>query len=104
MRDPAAFRSQARFWTQAYATPTGGGTEEKAKVEEEAVPQTGEALAKAARIAWCDARKFIEMGFEEKTVIEVLARLDYRGSQTDRISDDEVSSFTSHIPDLSRLT
>lgn len=34
--------------------------------------------------------QFVNMGFEKKTVIDTLARLNYRGANIAKISDDQV--------------
>ncbi|BEI94811.1 uncharacterized protein CcaverHIS019_0703920 [Cutaneotrichosporon cavernicola] len=73
-----SFNATARHWAQTYAQPT-------------AKRPIGTATdAELAGLTEASVRKFTDMGFERKTVIATLKRLNYRGNNITNINENTV--------------
>ncbi|KIK93632.1 hypothetical protein PAXRUDRAFT_502682 [Paxillus rubicundulus Ve08.2h10] len=78
-----SFDDTARYWTQVYAGAAGSRT--KPDVKE---PQKDEVAIAGLEKAHVD--QFEGLGFERSKVIDVLRRLNYRGENVAKISEDRV--------------
>ncbi|KAJ8521723.1 hypothetical protein ONZ45_g1627 [Pleurotus djamor] len=79
MTSKSSFEETAAYWTQTYA----GGP----------VAKTGKDVSDEVAIAGLDrahVERFVEYGFPKAKVVDVLRRLNYRGSNTRNIEDDRV--------------
>ncbi|KAG8841591.1 hypothetical protein FRB96_007313 [Tulasnella sp. 330] len=77
----ASFNETARYWTQAYA----GGPKSSAS----SAPVTKDEVA-IAGLEKAHVDQFEALGFERSKVIDVLRRLNYRGSNVANISEDRI--------------
>ncbi|KAI0036329.1 ubiquitin-conjugating enzyme/RWD-like protein [Vararia minispora EC-137] len=83
MTSRSSFEETARYWAQAYAGAPGGGVKGGAKGgERDEIAIAG--LEKA------HVDQFEALGFERGKVIDVLRRLNYRGENVTKISEDKV--------------
>ncbi|UZJ52824.1 hypothetical protein CBS101457_002144 [Exobasidium rhododendri] len=80
--DLAGFESTAKFWTECYAK--GLNERQKETLTSHADPVIAAGLRKE------DVEKFVNMGFDQAKVIETLSRRDYRGKNTQSITDDDI--------------
>lgn len=94
-----SFNSTARYWAQAYAgappdaPPSGSATAtSSANDDDDEIVVTGQ-RSRAVDMAGLDqasVNKFKSMGFAEDQIIDVLKRMNYRGANIKKISDDQV--------------
>ncbi|SGY25670.1 BQ5605_C018g08654 [Microbotryum silenes-dioicae] len=79
-----SFDSTAQYWTQVYAKPNTNSSAPSIPSND---PQTQATLA---GLEWSDVRLFAQMGFEERDVIEVLQRLNYRSGNKENVGHEAV--------------
>ncbi|KZV62442.1 hypothetical protein PENSPDRAFT_758709 [Peniophora sp. CONT] len=87
MTSRSSFNETARYWAHAYAGAPGGG---KGKG-----PKGGAGAAVRDEIAMAGLEKahveqFEGLGFERSKVIDVLRRMNYRGANVPKISEDKI--------------
>jgi len=83
MTSRSSFNDTARYWTEIYAGgPPSAGTNAKDSAKKDDVAIAG--LEKA------HVDQFEALGFERSKVIDVLRRLNYRGSNVANISEDRI--------------
>ncbi|PFH53292.1 hypothetical protein AMATHDRAFT_73488 [Amanita thiersii Skay4041] len=80
----ASFEETARYWTQVYA---GGPGQRKGKNPSKGSVHDDIAIAGLERV---HVERFENLGFDRNKVIDVLRRLNYRGSNVAQITDDRV--------------
>ncbi|KAG8764259.1 hypothetical protein FRC15_007698 [Serendipita sp. 397] len=97
-----SFNETAKYWAEIYANAPPSQKKEEGATEGASAPKVsgdankGKATAKnvdevaAAGLNAAHVQQFEALGFERKKVIEVLKRLNYRGSNIAKITDDQV--------------
>jgi len=88
MTSRASWEATARYWAQTYAgAPPNGGATSSSKVAPKAPEMDEIAMAGLER---AHVEQFIALGFDRSKVIDVLRRLNYRGANVAKITDDQV--------------
>ncbi|KAN0105594.1 Ubiquitin-conjugating enzyme/RWD-like protein [Russula decolorans] len=88
MTSRSSFEDTARYWTQVYAGGSAPPSGQSA-----ATGKMGHAMRDEVAIAGLDRAhvdQFEAIGFERNKVIDVLRRMNYRGANVAKISDDKV--------------
>lgn len=92
MDDRTGYEAQARQWTHLYAggpKPSGAAAASTSAPSRSAPPPVqDEAIARGLDPRHVD--NFQAMGFARSTVVEVLARLNYRGRNVANVTEDQV--------------
>lgn len=83
MTSKNSFEETARYWTQTYAK----GQESKGKVD---IKEPGRDEVAIAGLEKTHVAQFEGLGFERSKVIDVLRRLNYRGSNVANIPDERI--------------
>jgi len=83
MTSKTSFNDTARYWTQIYA----GGDKKEKTAQISVDPQDPIAMAGLEK---AHVDQFESLGFERGKVIEVLRRMNYRGANVAKISEDKV--------------
>jgi len=100
LSDRAGFEDTARYWTQVYAKPEGSSVRNAAATsaidlthDEEEKPKQKAAPVDEIKVHGLDPQQvanFVNMGFAKAEVIDVFRRLNYRGSNMQKIGEDAV--------------
>jgi len=94
LTDRNAFNSTAKYWTEVYANApksTSSSSTDKLPANGKSAAQPKEIdEIQLAGLNPVHVNQFVNMGFELRKVIEVLARLNYRGANIANITDDQV--------------
>ncbi|KAF7325555.1 Ubiquitin-conjugating enzyme E2 1 [Mycena kentingensis (nom. inval.)] len=82
-----SFEETARYWTQTYAVPKSAST---TSAGAGAGPGSGRDEVAIAGLEAAHVDKFENLGFPRDKVIDVLRRLNYRGANVAKITDDRI--------------